>query len=225
MFRIWTYIVTITGLVLFAFLEKGQIEYYPPLETWSMILGYLAFLLIGVTLLIGPVKMWLPPRFAAYCLSVRRDLGILAGFAGALHVALVLYLFDKGTKLIIFGNDTPVEDWLGLFFHSFAGEEGLYPNLSMTGIANYMGAIAFVVLLALWFTSSRRAERLLGGAGWKRLHLQNTLLFALVLFHGIIYIRSIKGAPHTLSDFLWVAVIVVVLRFVCFVYTLWKRKR
>ncbi|MFY0543659.1 ferric reductase-like transmembrane domain-containing protein [Brevibacillus sp. H7] len=223
-FRIWTYFIVLLLLALFSYLLKTEFAFFPPLETWSMILGYLSFVLIGLTLLIGPVKQWLPPAYTTFCLKLRRDLGILAGAAGVLHVAIVLYLFETGNDLFIIGRENVHDGWLGMFFSNLDDTAHLYPNTSKTGIANYLGAVAFFVLLALWLTSSRRAELLLGGAGWKRLHLQNPLLFLLVLFHGVIYIQSIKGHPHTLSDFLWLAGSVFVLRGVCFVYTICRRR-
>lgn len=106
---------------------KSYFDHFQQLETWSMLLGYIAFWLIGITLLIGPVKQWLPAKFNQYILAIRRDVGILAGLTAFLHVSIVLYIFERGTKMMI---------------------------------------------------------------------------FILVVFHGIIYVQSIKGEPHTLGDIL-----------------------
>ncbi|TGV22368.1 hypothetical protein EN829_045745, partial [Mesorhizobium sp. M00.F.Ca.ET.186.01.1.1] len=99
------------------------------------------------------------------------------------------------------------------------------PNWSFSGVANYLGAIAFCLLLALVCTSSNRAEKSLGGSSWKRLHLSNPWLFLLVLFHGLIYVQSIKGEPHSFSDLLVFAAIVWLARSVSFVQTVRKRRR
>ncbi|MGG4497588.1 ferric reductase-like transmembrane domain-containing protein [Brevibacillus reuszeri] len=201
---------------------------FPPMETWSMILGYLSLVLIGATLVIGPIKSWLPASWQPVSLSLRRDIGIWAGLTGFLHVLLVLVLF-QGTPRLMILNDTNAPKaggWLKLFFVSnHNGNDLLIPNWSMTGIANYMGLTAFCILLALWLTSSRRAEKWLGGSSWKRLHLANFTLFLLVVFHALIYIHSIKGKPHSAADFLWLAAVVLLIRLVCFITTAVKRKR
>jgi methionine sulfoxide reductase heme-binding subunit len=225
LFRAATYTASLALLALWAGWMRPDFTFFPSLEAWSMMLGYLAFVLIGLTLLVGPIKLWLPPRFVPYCLLLRRDLGILAGAAGFLHVALVLYLFERGPELMFPQRELQADGWLGLFFlHDGSGAGTLYPNLTVTGAANYLGLTAFFVLLSLWLTSSRRAEQLLGGAGWKRLHLNAPLLYVLVLFHGIIHVESIKVEPHTLGDLLGWAALVWLLRSISFVRTALRRR-
>ena len=201
---------------------------FPAMETCSMIAGYLSFVFIGLSLLIGPIKSWLPGRLTTTCLSIRRDVGIWAGLTGLLHVALVLILFDGEPNLfIVTGNQADkASGWLGLFLLA-PPDPGMWPlpNWSFSGVANYLGAIAFCLLLALVCTSSNRAEKWLGGSSWKRLHLSNPWLFLLVLFHGLIYVQSIKGEPHSFSDLLVFAAIVWLARSVSFVQTVRKRRR
>ncbi|ELK39693.1 MULTISPECIES: ferric reductase-like transmembrane domain-containing protein [Brevibacillus] len=201
---------------------------FPAMEACSMIAGYLSFLLIGLTLLIGPIKSWLPGRWTAACLSIRRDVGIWAGLTGILHVCLVLILFEGEPKLYMISDTRPDQTggWLRLFLYA-PPESGVWPipNWSFTGVANYLGAIAFILLLALLCTSSGRAEKWLGGSAWKRLHLANPWLFLLVLFHGLIYIQSIKGEPHSFSDLLVFAVVVWFVRSLSFGRTVLKRRR
>jgi sulfoxide reductase heme-binding subunit YedZ len=221
-YRVGTYAVSLSVLTAVSFPLRKRFEFFETAEAWSMIFGYLAFILIGITLLIGPVKQWLPPKLAPYFLSLRRDIGIIAGAAAALHVALVLYLFEVGHKLFIPGSEPAAEGWLGLFFTESDAE--WFPNLSITGIANYLGAVAFLLLLALWITSSRRAELFLGGSTWKRLHQNNLLLYVLVIFHAVIYVHWVKGEPHELADILWPAALVCVIRVFSFVRTAYRRK-
>jgi sulfoxide reductase heme-binding subunit YedZ len=221
-FRAGTYAVSLVVLSAVSFQLHKRFEHFETAEAWSMIFGYLSFILVGITLLIGPVKEWLPPKLAPCFLSLRRDTGIIAGAAAALHVALVLYLFEVGHKLYIPGSVPVAEGWLGLFFTHSNGE--WFPNLSITGIANYLGAVAFLLLLALWITSSRRAELYLGGSAWKRLHQNNLLLFVLVIFHAVIYVRWIKGEPHELGDILWPAALIGFIRAASFVRTACRRK-
>ncbi|TQK74359.1 DMSO/TMAO reductase YedYZ heme-binding membrane subunit [Brevibacillus sp. AG162] len=201
---------------------------FPALETWSMILGYLSFILIGCTLLVGPLQSWLPAGWMTVSLSIRRDIGIWAGLTGLLHVILVLVLFEGEPRLIILqeNRSEKADGWMGLFFFA-SSDPSMWPspNWTLTGVANYLGLLAFFILLPLWLTSSARAEKWLGGSSWKRLHLANPWLFVIVLFHGLIYIQSIKGEPHTFSDMLVFAAMIWIVRSISFIRRAFFRKR
>ncbi|MBH0331434.1 membrane protein [Brevibacillus brevis] len=201
---------------------------FPALETWSMLLGYLSFILIGCTLLIGPLQSWLPAGWMTISLSIRRDIGIWAGLTGLLHIILVLVLFENEPRLMIIheNHSEKADGWLGLFFVA-SSDPTMWPspNWTLTGVANYLGLFAFFILLALWLTSSELAKKWLGGSSWKRLHLANPWLFVIVLFHGLIYIQSIKGEPHTFSDMLVFAAMIWVVRSIAFIRRAFYRKR
>lgn len=100
-----------------------------------------------------------------------------------------------------------------------------FPDFSLTGIANYMGAVSILIVLMMTLTSSSRAERLLGGAAWKRIHLGNPLLFILVSFHAVIYVGAIKGSPHTYTDIVWITAVVLLVRLIAFWWTVGRRRR
>ncbi|MFS0557792.1 ferric reductase-like transmembrane domain-containing protein [Brevibacillus sp. 179-C9.3 HS] len=201
---------------------------FPSMETWSMILGYLSFILIGLTLLIGPLQSWFPARWTTVSLSIRRDIGIWAGITGLLHVVLVLVLFQGEPRLMIIHDNRfdKADGWLGLFFLA-SSDPTMWPspNWTLSGVANYLGLLAFFIMLALLLTSSSRAEKWLGGSSWKRLHLANPWLFVIVLFHGLIYIQSIKGQPHSFSDMLVFAVLIWMVRSFSFIRRAFFRKR
>ncbi|MEJ8548453.1 ferric reductase-like transmembrane domain-containing protein [Brevibacillus borstelensis] len=223
-FRVLAFAVSLLLLFAVFWIKWPQFSFFPTPEALSMLSGYVAFLLIGLTLLLGPIKQWLP-RLAPQLLLLRRDLGILGGGCALIHVALVLFIFEKGPRLHFLQSDMTAKGWLGLFFLDdgmYGG--GLFPNLTFTGLSNYMGLIAFLILFTLWITSSRYAEKLLGGASWKRIHMSNLLVFVLVVFHALIYINSIKGEPHTPGDFLWIAAVVVAIRLIAFVKTVVSRR-
>lgn len=225
-FRAGTHTVSAGLAALLALWMWPDFGAFPPLETWSMIFGYLGFVFIALTLLIGPLKVWLPPKWSTACLSIRRDVGIWAGAAGFLHVALVLFLFQGKPRLFFIANGAQQSDgWLSLFFLSSPGpDQWLVPNMSILGIANYIGLFSFFLLLSLWLTSSDKAEKWLGGSSWKRLHLANPLLFALTSIHGLIYIQSIKGAPHTPGDIFGLAALVGVMRVIAYWRTCSRRR-
>lgn len=228
--RSWTYVFCLLLLAAASGWKWHHFAMFPPLETWSMLFGYFAFFLIGATLLIGPLCTWLPARWAPTLLSIRRDVGIFAGLTGLLHVALVLVLFQGEPRLLIISDSqAPKADgWLGLFFLSSA-ENGSWewpvPNWSLAGVANYLGACALLILFVLWVSSYLPAKKWLGTAAWKRLHLSNPLLFLLVLFHGLIYVQTIKGEPHSFADLLWLAVLVWLARSLSFLTAILRRKR
>ncbi|NGQ95065.1 hypothetical protein G3578_07685 [Brevibacillus sp. SYP-B805] len=201
---------------------RDDFNFFPAMEAWSMMLGYMGFCLIACTLVIGPVKQWLPARWTVYLLALRRDIGIMGGLAAILHVILVVILFEGEPQLFFAGSQEMMAGWLGLFFWD-TPDGGLEPNMSMVGIANYMGAIAILGLLALFATSSDRAERFLGGGTWKRLHMYNPALFLLVTFHGLIYVQLIKGEPHTYRDILWMTAAVLLIRIAAYTTTVIKR--
>ncbi|RAT96684.1 ferric reductase-like transmembrane domain-containing protein [Brevibacillus sp. Leaf182] len=218
--RLVAHVSIVSLILLSASWMWAKFSSFPALEAWSMLLGYLSFILIGCTLLIGPLQSWLPAGWMAVSLSIRRDIGIWAGLTGLLHVILVLVLFEGEPRLMIIheNRSEKADGWLGLFF--FASSDPTMwpsPNWTLTGVANYLGLLAFFVLLALWLTSSAQAEKWLGGSSWKRLHLANPWLFIIVLIHGLIYIQSIKGEPHTFSDMLVFAAMIWMIRGISFI--------
>lgn len=226
-FRLNTYGVCLILLALGARWLWTDFAAFPLKEAWSMILGYFAFILIGVTLLIGPLCAWLPSQWRSACLSIRRDVGIFAGLCGLLHVALVLVLFQGEPRLTIIDTQAPkANGWLGLFFLASSGDnEWPIPNWSLTGVANFLGLSAAWILFTLWLTSFQVIKKWLGTSNWKRLHLSNPLLFLLVVFHGLIYVQSIKGEPHSFSDFLWLVGIVWLVRGIGYVHAIIRRQR
>jgi methionine sulfoxide reductase heme-binding subunit len=228
-FRLITHLISLLFVILALRWMWNDFSAFPALEATSMILGYVSFILIGLTLLIGPVKSWLPARLGATCLSIRRDLGIWARLTAISHVVLVLILFSGEPHLMILHQSMERqlrEGWLGLFFYSQSYESG-WPILrwSLIGVANYLGLIAFLMVLSLCMTSSERAVKRLGASTWRRLHLANPFLFILVVIHGLTYIQSIKGMPHTLSDILLFASAVWMVRILSYWRTSWLRQR
>lgn len=227
-FRLITHLVSLIFVALAMRWMWSDYLSFPPMEASSMILGYISFLLIGLTLLIGPLSAWLPSRFGAACLSIRRDLGIWAGITAISHVVLVLILFSGVPRLMILQSnaDNPRSGWLGLFFQNYESFYGWpMPRLSLIGIANYLGLISILYVTSLLFTSSDGAKKWLGGSTWKQLHLANPFVFILVVLHGLIYIQSVKGEPHTLSDILLFAFAVWIVRVMTFWRTVWHRRR
>jgi sulfoxide reductase heme-binding subunit YedZ len=224
--RILNYVVMLVLSLLLYLLMQPDFKYFKQLEAWSMMLGYTAFIFIAITLLIGPLQRWLPGKAGTYLLKARRDVGIWAGLNAIFHVVTVFMIFIEGKEFfIIFDTRYAAESWLGLFFNRGVDGE-LTIHFGLLGLANYLGATAFVLLLVLWITSSDRAERFLGGAAWKRIHSTNLLVFILVVFHGFIYIFGIKGNSRFYFDLmLWIVGVVMLARLITFTKVVLRRNR
>lgn len=144
--------------------------------------GYLALVLIAVTLLIGPANLLLRRRtpLSSY---VRRDIGF---FAALLSVAHVVFGF-----LVRHGDG----QLLGYFFES--GDRSRILTSSF-GLANWVGLLATLVVVGLALISTDAALRRLKARRWKRLQRLNYLLFALVVVHAVLYgALWRKTSPYT----------------------------
>ncbi|UFJ42692.1 ferric reductase-like transmembrane domain-containing protein [Brevibacillus humidisoli] len=216
-------IIIAVAVLIFSRQLWPDFAHFQSREAWSMILGYIAFIGIGITLLIGPLKQWLPTRWTASLLYLRRDIGIWTGAAVFLHVGLVLVSFENGARFLFYLDDQqPATGWIHLFLDQNRG--GWSIKISMMGIANYLGLIAFCCLLAMWLTSSDRAVRLLGGTAWRRLHVSNPIIFLLVALHGLIYVEGIKAEPLEAGDLLPLLFVVVLVRTITFIWTVVRSK-
>jgi methionine sulfoxide reductase heme-binding subunit len=153
--------------------------------------GYICLLLLSVTLLIGPLNL-LRKRLNPVNIDLRRDVGIWAGINGCLHVVFALIEHNRGGILA--------------FFFRFDGR----PLLNLTGISNYLGLIATIILIALLATSNMMALRQLKGKRWKKLQQLNYLLTALVFMHTFAY-QIAGGREKPFVDVTAIAVVVVLL--------------
>ena len=143
------------------------------MRLWRAV-GDAAVVLFLASLAIGPLVRL--ASTAGRLLSWRRQVGIwAAAFAGA-HALLI------------------VDGWAQWSVRRFLGYE-LVPQLGREarmepgfGLANLIGLVALVWLLILLATSSDRALRLLGPAGWKWLHHGSYVVFYLVLLHSVYFL-------------------------------------
>jgi len=131
-------------------------------------LGYLSLLLVGVTLLIGPLNL-LRQRRNPVNIYLRRDVGIWAGITGCLHVILVLR-----------GN---IQDGEALLFFLRRETGGYTPLLTLYGLSNDVGLFATLLLLLLLALSNTLTLRVLKGKRWKLLQRLTYLLIILSVLH------------------------------------------
>jgi sulfoxide reductase heme-binding subunit YedZ len=137
-------------------------------------MGYLSLLLIGVTLCIGPLNLWLQQRrhHNPVNIMLRRDTGIWAGITGLVHVVFGLMINARGDILSNFRRWT---------------EDGYEILVNRRGLSNWIGLVATVVLLGLLLTSNTLMLRRLRGPRWKLLQRSNYVLVTLVLIHTVVY--------------------------------------
>jgi len=133
-------------------------------EVLSLGTGYVALLLLALSLLIGPFNL-LRKRRNPVNLDLRRDIGIWAGIDGLVHVWFSLQLYNNGDILSYF----------------FARES--QPDATLFSLSNFVGLVATLVLVVLLVTSNQLSLRWLKGKRWKLVQRFNYPLAALVLLH------------------------------------------
>lgn len=139
---------------------------------WSMATAYTSIILLGVTLILGPLNV-LKNKNNPVSSDLRRDIGIWCGLMGLVHVIVGIQVH--------MGNI-----WL-YFFKAVEGDESFQFRDDLFGAANYTGLIAGVIMLMLLLISNDISMKALRPGKWKRLQQFSYLFFALTLVHGIMY--------------------------------------
>ncbi len=155
--------------------------------------GYVCLVLLVISLVIGPIKL-LWQRRNPVNIYLRRDVGIWSGITGCLHV-LFAFLSRRGGIFIE-------------YFFRLMPDGGLTPLLNHTGIANYIGAIATILLVLLLMTSADFALRRLKGRRWKALQRLNYVLFVLAVFHTLLY-QQLSRRERVFAEATTILIIVV----------------
>jgi sulfoxide reductase heme-binding subunit YedZ len=135
--------------------------------------AYAALLLIGATLLIGPLNL-LRRRPNPVSSDLRRDVGIWAGLVSITHMLCGLQWHY------------PWEPWK--FFWDGNGANPL--RLDSFGQASFLGLGGILIVALLLAISSDRAFRNLGRQRWKALQRLNYVLLGLITLHAIIFIPT-----------------------------------
>ncbi|MCL4247500.1 MAG: ferric reductase-like transmembrane domain-containing protein [Anaerolineae bacterium] len=211
----WTRLRTHIALALISLAGIGAIKvFYVPRGGLDYVItvgaGYTSLLLIGVSLIIGP--LWLIVRRRnPVNVYLRRDVGIWAGITGLLHVAFGLFLNARGNILSNFLRlDTDGAPRLLL--------EG-------RGLSNNIGLVAMLVLIALLVTSSDLMLRRLKGKRWKTVQRLNYLLAVLVLAHTLIYQQAGGREPPFGDLTLMLTFIVLIWQLTgLLLYRTWQRR-
>lgn len=199
-------IFTLVGLAVFALVapSHGGIS----LSQVVISTGYVATVLLAVTLLVGPANLILRRRnpVSTY---LRRDLGVWTALWSLVHVVLA---FQQGA---MHGG--------GMFrFVEFFVVDGK-PLINDFGWGNWTGLAATVIVVALLVTSTDRVMRELSGRRWKMIQRFNYAVFVLVVVHAIFY-RALQRMPSPLT-LLLIGTSVAVLVGQAVGIRLWRRRQ
>jgi methionine sulfoxide reductase heme-binding subunit len=144
--------------------------------------GYVALVLLVLTLLVGPVNLLLGRR-QPVSNYLARDVGTWAAVFSIVHV---LYGVEVHGGLTISG-------FLNMLFLDGS------PMTNSFGLANWTGVAATLIVLGLLAISSDLALRRLKARTWKNLQRLNYALFALVIAHAFFYGSLLRlESPYTL---------------------------
>lgn len=158
----------------------------------SFATAYPALALLTATLLIGPWKV-LCGRPNPVSHDLRRDVGIWAGVLGVVHAAVGQCVHLRGRP------------WLYYVYGPTEHHHAIPVRHDLFGLANYTGAVAALLLIALLATSSDTCLRTLGTPRWKQLQRWNYAVFALTAAHAMGYLAIEKQKAS------FVAVVIVCL--------------
>jgi sulfoxide reductase heme-binding subunit YedZ len=180
-------------------------------EILLILLGYLSLLLVGVTLLIGPLNL-LRQRRNPVSIDLRRDIGIWAGITGCWHVLLVLRGSLRYNQILS-------------YFLRPGCCGGYTPLLTAYGLSNDAGLFATLLLLLLLALSNTFSLRVLKGKRWKWLQRSTYVLLLLALAHtfGFQYL-NLRG-PLWIDAVLGLCAVVLVCQIWGIVTTLARRRR
>jgi sulfoxide reductase heme-binding subunit YedZ len=160
----------LTALLLW--LCHSSIPGKDPKFLWSMATGYTSFILLGATLILGPLRV-MQKRNNPVSSDLRRDVGIWCGFTGIAHVIVGIQVH--------MGNI-----WL-YFVKPIADTDQFRLRADLFGTANYVGLAATLILLVLLLLSNDVSLRLLRPMRWKRLQQSSYVLLLFVFAHGVMY--------------------------------------
>jgi methionine sulfoxide reductase heme-binding subunit len=141
-------------------------------SAFTLATGYLATVLLGLTLLIGPANLLLRRR-TPVSTSLARDTGTWAVTASLAHVII-------GLK--VHGNAGDLFNYVNYFFLA-----GGTPRTNSFGLGNWVGLAALVIVVGLLALSNDRSLRELKAKRWKKLQRLNYVLFGLVVLHAFFY--------------------------------------
>lgn len=160
---------------------------------WTTATGYVATVLLGLTLLIGPANLLLRRRNPVST-SLARDIGVWATIASIIHVIIGLQVHGIASDAFNFVR--------------YFVTDGV-PRTNSFGWGNWTGLAALVIVAGLLALSNDRSLRELKAKRWKRLQRTNYALFVLVVFHAYFYGALLR--PTSLLTIVLIVTVITVL--------------
>lgn len=193
-------VVIFTLLLVFIFRYLLQTE-------WAATFARISFILLFLTLAIGPVMKLKAPKKSSSPLQIpwswRGELGIWFAITGLIHFIILIM-------------DRPFSTFIKI------GGSGY-------GLANLIGLIALVLALLLAFTSLNKIILFLGIKQWKWLHSFTYVVFYLVSLH-LIYFQFFSTYGEVGPDWfgytaIVLAIIILLLQSMAFIKTVADSKK
>ena len=157
--------------------------------------AYVALGCVALSLMLGPLNLLLG-RANPVSADLRRDLGIWGGVVGLAHAGVGLTVHLRGK--------------MNQYFLPAPEAHSAFPlRMDAFGVANDLGVLSGVVLLALLLVSSDVALRRLGTARWKRWQRWSYAGAIAMLGHGALY-QVLEGRRLMLAV-LFLSVVLAVL--------------
>jgi sulfoxide reductase heme-binding subunit YedZ len=141
-------------------------------SAFTLATGYVATVLLGLTLLVGPANLMLRRRMPVST-PLARDVGTWATITSLAHVIVGLKVHGNASKTFSFVN----------YFFSADG----IPKTNSFGWGNWTGLAALIIVVGLLTLSNDRSLRELKAKRWKSLQRTNYALFVLVVLHAFFY--------------------------------------
>jgi sulfoxide reductase heme-binding subunit YedZ len=164
----------------------------------SMATAYTGTLLLGVTLVLGVLKV-LRGETSPVSTDWRRDVGIWAALFGLAHLVIGLQVHAPGR--------------METYFVYPAEQARLFPlRLDSFGWANHFGLLAGLLLVLLLVLSNDWSLVRLGALRWKALQRWNYAVFGLVLAHGVLYQVLEKRIVGWVISFAVLSVLIIALQ-------------
>lgn len=165
-------VALVTALLVTVF-WVSRLDWDPEMRLWRAV-GDASIMLLFAALTMGPAATF--STRVGRMLPWRRQVGIWAAVAAVAHTLLVLVGWVRWD----------VARFLGFEFVPQLGREArMEPGF---GLANLIGLVAVVWLVVLAATSTDRALRRLGPAGWKWLHTGAYTAFYLSVLHSAYFL-------------------------------------
>lgn len=164
----------------------------------SVATAYASFVLLAITLTIGPFRRMTAGRYPLST-HLRRDIGVWAGILALIHVVAALQVHVGGHVLEYFVWPPGTTHAGMLRFDPF-------------GIANILGASATAAIVALLITSNDRLLRELGAPRWKLIHGATYPAAVVVIVHGLVYAILERRTPPLFILFATLSVGIVAMR-------------